>query len=607
MIRVLPPHIANKIAAGEVIERPASVVKELVENALDAEATRILVEIEEGGKRLIRVTDDGLGMGPEDLKLAFAPHATSKIHDVEDLFQILSFGFRGEALASIGSVARCSILSRPAGEELGHRVNCVRSEVEGPIEAGGPEGTVIEVRDLFFDTPARRKFLKSDAAEIARISETLTRLVLPLTHIDLELRHNGRKVLKAEPADDLESRLVRTFGRELKGKLLPIAGKTDGATLKGFIALPDVARGNSTRQFLYVNDRSVRDRSLAHAVQRAYEGFLMPKRYPVWFLEITIDPELVDVNVHPAKSELRFRQRGPLFSMIQRAVQGALEAARPTPEVELAAPTAGPAAMSASEASSATRPAWSRPYSSGVSTGASAPDVVAEVAGLFPAPAPRADAVPLAPSAAPETSAAPEAQSEPGPGSGRFMQIHSSYILVEDEEGFYIVDQHALHERRLFEQMLAASGREEAEPARQNLLIPEVIELAPAEVARLDALSAELEAFGLVVKPFGGNSVAVEAVPAALVRTPPRKLLEAVLGANEDEEGHALAEFEHDRLAHRACRAAVKFADRLGDDEIRDLLAWERSSAQSAACPHGRPTRIRITLAELERRFYRKE
>jgi DNA mismatch repair protein MutL len=602
MIRILPPHIANKIAAGEVIERPASVVKELVENCLDAEAKRILVEVEEGGKRLIRVSDDGLGMAPEDLKLAFAPHATSKIHDVEDLFQILSFGFRGEALASIGSVARCSILSRPPGDELGFRVTCERSVVEGPVQAGGPEGTVIEVRDLFHDTPARRKFLKSDAAEIARISETLTRLVLPLTEIDLELRHNGRRVLKTEPADNLERRLVRTFGRELEGKLLPIEGKTDGASLRGYIALPEVARGNSTRQFLYVNDRSVRDRSLAHAVQRAYEGFLMPKRYPVWFLELTIDPELVDVNVHPAKSELRFRQRGPLFSMIQRAVQGALERARPTPEVELAAPVAPWKNLRSGYESSADGASLS-PLDFSARE-------VAETRPLFDAPLPRADGVPLAPhpeSAARAAAAESAASDRFGLDSGRFMQIHSSYILVEEEDGFYIVDQHALHERRLFEQMKGKADAAHGGGARQALLIPEIVELPPAEVARLDALASSLDAFGLVVRPFGGNAVAVEAVPAALVRTPPRRLLEAVLGADEDEEARALGEFEHDRLAHRACRAAVKFADRLGDEEIRDLLAWERSSPQSAACPHGRPTRIRITLAELERRFHRKE
>ncbi|MEZ6195721.1 MAG: DNA mismatch repair endonuclease MutL [Planctomycetota bacterium] len=589
MIRVLPTHVANKIAAGEVIERPASVVKELVENSLDAGARRILVEVEEGGKRLVRVTDDGDGMDAADLALAFAPHATSKIEDVEDLFQILSYGFRGEALASIGSVARASIFSRRRGEDLGHRVSCEKSRPGEVREAGGPEGTEVEIRDLFHDTPARRKFLKSDSGEIARITETLTRLVLPLVEIDLELRHNGRRVLHVEPAGSLEQRLVRFFGRDLEGSLLPVEGKTDGASLRGFIALPEVARGTSTRQFLYVNERSVRDRSLGHAVQRAYEGFLMPRRYPVWFIELTIDPELVDVNVHPAKAEVRFRQRNALFSMVQRAVTDALERARPMPRLELPdEAAAGPTGTAP------TREAWS-PVRGEVAEPAPRPFVEQER--LFASPAPRSDAAPLAPPELPSRLRADE-------DAGRFMQIHASYILVEDREGFYIIDQHALHERMLFERLLAAPGEE---GASQRLLVPEVIDLPPDELARLDAMRDELAAIGLVVSPFGGSSVAVEAVPVELVRTPPRRLLEAVIGDDEDETLGALREIRRDRLAHRACRAAVKFADRLDEDDVRQLIEWERSSPKSAACPHGRPTRVRITLAELERRFHRKE
>ncbi len=611
MIRILPPHIANKIAAGEVIERPASVVKELVENALDAEATRVLVELEEGGKKLIRVTDDGVGMGVEDLALAFHPHATSKIENPDDLFQILSYGFRGEALSSIGSVARATILSRRRGETLGHRIDCERSEVGAPHEAGAPEGTMVEVRDLFYNTPARRKFLKADGSEVARVTEIVTRLALARPEIRFEVVHNGRKVLRCEGAEDIESRLVRFFGKELDGKLVPVAEERDGLSLRGFIGLPSVAKPSASRQFVFMNDRYIKDRSISHAAAQGFEGFLSSRRYPVFFLYIDLDPKTVDVNVHPTKVEVRFRDRNLVFSAVKRAVARALAIARPMADLGGSIP-AGPAARprvehekeAAADAEPAGERRWAQPSASAIP--AARRERVAEMeAGLFglvPSETVRSQPAPSGERCRHE---GPRPAPAAGPGAFRFLQIHASYILVEDDEGFYIVDQHALHERMLFEKIWRRV--EEGAPDSQRLLVPEVVELSPAERERFLAMKDDLDAIGFVIEPFGGDSVVVQSLPQDLAKRGARKLLETMLGAEEEGFDLPLRELRRDVVATMACRAAVKFNDRLSDAQIRELLLWERGAESSAACPHGRPTRLRITLAELERRFQRKE
>ena len=599
MIRVLPPHIANKIAAGEVIERPASVVKELVENSLDADATRILVEIEEGGKKLIRVTDDGRGMGPEDLGLAFHPHATSKITEPDDLFKVLSYGFRGEALASIGSVARAVITTRQEGSECGHRISCEQSRTSPVVEAGSPCGTIVEIRDLFYNTPARRKFLKSDSGEIARITEVVTRLALARPDIKVDLTHNGRKVLSLDRASSEEERLVAFFGRELKGALLPIHHEQEGLVVRGFIGLPRVARGSSNRQYIFLNERFIRDRSLSHAVTTGYEGFLSGRRFPVFFIYLDVDPETVDVNVHPTKAEVRFRDRNRVFSGIKRSVNLALQQSRPMGELEMTTPEAS-AARTAPAATAAPSPPLSPTRHEKVDRLKQElfPDLPQEVRECSPE-----SESSLLPPKLPAASAQPK---EDGGGIPlRFMQIHRSYILVEDEDGFYIIDQHALHERMLFEKIWARVGQ--GEVLSQRLLVPEVIELSPAERERLAGLSDSLADLGFVLTPFGGNAIAVEEVPLELYRSSPGKLVETLIKDEDLTFGQGVQDLKRDVVATMACRAAVKFNDRLSDLQIRELILWERRAVSAAACPHGRPTRIRVTLKDLEKQFLRNE
>ncbi|MFT7619888.1 MAG: DNA mismatch repair protein MutL [Planctomycetota bacterium] len=604
MIRILPAHIANRIAAGEVIERPASVVKELVENSLDASATRITVEIEEGGKKLIRVTDNGSGIGEEDLKLTFHPHATSKIIKPEDLFEVLSYGFRGEALASIGSVARASIVSRITGQPDGYRIECERSETSEVIEAGAPEGTTVEIRDLFYNTPARRKFLKSDSAEVARTSEVLTRLCLARPDIKVDFKHNGRRVLSVDAAKSEEDRLIKFFGKELKGKLLPIHAEMPGIIVSGFIGTPEVARPSSNRQYLFLNERFISDKSLSHAVSMGFEGFVMGRRYPVFFIYLDIDPSTVDVNVHPTKAQVRFRERNQVFSAIKKAVSIALTESRPTGTWSFTKPQEAEAVAAAPIA-----PVEFRPTRHERVEGMKA-ELFPELANQLRECSPEFETrttPPIEAGSAPveyfHNTPVPVEPTEVAPL--RFMQIHKSYILVEEKDGFYIIDQHAMHERMLFEQIWQRVGR--GEQLSQRLLIPEVIELSPAELERFRGLADELQAIGFVLSPFGGTSIAVEEVPIELARSSPGKLVETLLRSDDHTLGAGIKDLKRDVVANMACRAAVKFNDRLSDAQIRELLIWEQSSSESSACPHGRPTRIALSMKDLERQFLRNE
>ena len=627
MIRVLPEHVANKIAAGEVVERPASVVKELVENAFDAGATRVTVEAEEGGRRLLRITDDGEGMSPDELPLAFAPHATSKIRDTDDLFHVASFGFRGEALASIGSVARASITSRRPDAKLGARVTCEASELGDVLDAGSAYGTIVEVRDLFYNTPVRRKFLKSASAEVARITDVLTRLILPRPDATLRFVHNGRKVLAVEAVESFERRVLDLFGHELDGKLLAVHRSRDDMAVEGFIGLPDVARATAARQYLFLNDRTIRDRGIGHAVTRGFEGYLLPRRHPVFFLKVTIDPSLVDVNVHPTKTEVRFRDKDAVYGRVYRAVRDALEQARPMASLGRLGRTSVREGGDEIDTGMTTQPSsqqsviWS-PSSTGAS-GADSAEGGGVTSGVSPTSSspsssstgfsssskspPSRTPLPMRPS---PTISGKACSDRPRVDAGaeeriRFLQIHDSYILVEDGEGFYVIDQHALHERMLFEKILAQAN-DATEVPSQRLLVPDVVDLAPAEREHVLAAKDELAALGLVLGSFGGSSVAIEAVPLEFAKAKPQRLIDAVLAVEEEKAATGFTDVRRAFVAGMACRAAVKFNDRLSDDAIRTLVEWERSTVDSAACPHGRPTRLRVTLQELELRFLRK-
>lgn len=594
MIRVLDAQVANKIAAGEVIERPANAVKELVENSLDAGATCIAVELTEGGKKLIRITDNGEGMNVEDLRLAFMPHATSKIATVEDLFRVVSYGFRGEALASIGSVSRASIFSRQPGLPLGSSIECRQGVLSEIHEAGGPEGTVIDIVDLFHNTPARRKFLKRDAAEVARVTEVLNGLLLARDDLSISFTHNGRKVLNATSVNDITERVVGLFGSELRDNLITVDHTTNGIHVRGVIGKPEVARASANRQYLHLNERIIRDRGLQQAVVRAFEGFLLPRRHPVFFLRIAMDPQDVDVNAHPTKIEVRFRDKKSVFSAVHRACKQALSGIehgfRPRGLGHIAATSAG-IDVNPSAPVSRTAPL----FDAGVGGG----DRVGEMQARLESGR-----------GVSQTAATGPRKCSDGPMLSpspvrRFLQMHDSYILVEDDEGVSFLDQHALHERKLFEELMERAERGDAES--QRLLIPAILEASAAEVAMLMANQEDLASFGFEVEPFGETAVAVHAVPVDLAHMDPQRLMDAVLSIDDEQTSTGFADIRRSLLAGIACRAAVKFNDPLDDAAIRSLLDWEQDNPSAAACPHGRPIRLRVPLSELERRFQRKD
>ncbi len=582
-IAELSLHVRNKIAAGEVIERPASVVKELVENALDAGASEIEVELEEGGAKLVRVSDNGAGMGPEDLALAFLPHTTSKLRDVGDLDHIASLGFRGEALASIGSVSRAHIVSRLADEPTGHEIFNEGGQIRGPLEAGARKGTSVEVRDLFYNTPARRRFLKRPATELARSVDLLQRLALAHQGVGFVLSHDGRRVFDVERGMDLGARIRRAFGADTADALLAVEAQHGSTRLTGFLLPPRLARRDTQRQMWFLNGRVLRDRLLARALKEAYHGTLLEGRAPVAFLHLVLDPAAVDVNVHPAKAEVRFRDEralmGFLIASLRAVVRGADLA---TPGVRLLE-RAG------------------RRLESGAFRELSGDLGAAE---LVPTPRARPAAGELL--ARERPALAPEEQAWTQPAVLRdVLRVADTYLVRATGEGLEILDQHALHERVTFERLLAelASGGIEV----QRLLLPELVELTREELALVAERAHLLAEVGLLVEPFGPTTAAVHGMPARLRHPDAEELLNAVLAALESGDGvPSAARLLEDTLASRACRSSVMAGDLLSDSEVQALLQRAAAIPHDQTCPHGRPTRVRFTLADLERAFGRR-
>ncbi len=589
VIRVLRPEVQNQIAAGEVIERPYSVVKELVENALDAGATRLRIEIQAGGRELVRVTDDGAGFEPDDLPLAFASHATSKLHELRDLEHIASLGFRGEALASIGSVARCTIKSRRRERDEGWQVECNGGQESTPQPCGCPPGTMIEVRDLFFALPARRRFLKTPGAEKARIEELLRELALARLDVDWTFVADGKDALRLPAGQSLLDRFAVCFGKELQRGLLPVARSFGAVHIEGLVGEPDLARRDGRLELLYVNGRHASERSVLFAVRQAYREFLMGGRFPIYALMLAMPPDQVDVNVHPRKAEVRFLESRRVAGSLYETVRGALQAR-------------GHGVVSAGGI--VVDPDLPRARSG---FPASLPD-------LF---APRLPIAPGGPTVPPpivvrEPGAAaafvPAAIVRPNPFAGavpRFLQVHDLYVVLAAPDGLLIVDQHALHERVVYEQ-LRQQHRARAVTV-QRLLAPAVVELAPGEKAWVLDAQAVLQQGGLEVDDFGPGTVAVHAVPAVFHRADPGRLLRAVLPIDGDgEAGERLEEQLVERFHSMACRAAVMSGDRLGQAEIEALLATAATLEHPHNCPHGRPTVLTFTGAELERYFRRR-
>jgi DNA mismatch repair protein MutL len=716
-IRKLPASVVNKIAAGEVIERPASVVKELVENALDAGAGRIDVTVEQGGMALIRVSDDGCGIPPEELELAVASHATSKLATEEDLFRVRTLGFRGEALASIAEVSHLVLRSRPAAAAVGAELAVTGGQLGRPVPCGGPPGTTVEVRNLFFNTPVRRKFLRSTQTEMGHVAEAFCRLALGACDRHFSLTHNRRLLYDLPPVCDLKQRIAALFGEEVVRDLIAVESRDEQVRLWGYVGHPNQTRANNRMQYLFLNGRHIRDRSLQHALAEAYRGLITTGRYPISFLTFEMPPELVDVNVHPTKLEVRFQDGGRLYSQLLGTLRTRFLKADLTHRLEPAASVAGgrpgatphPAAdelraelvawakgqlapplqavpgptvsqplqaahtvsppppasgtplrlVPVAPAPSPALPAPSLPSeqvqggdrptraaegtAEAVAVAAAERRVIAELGMSFgqseraqcpssggPLAYPDQRPLPAASDASPQPSPAwpdeaagrAEEESIAGPrpstapqrlpltsatgtaGRVAALQVHNRYLVAESEEGVVVIDQHALHERILYEQLRAslAGGTLES----QRLLIPEPVDLTPAEASGVLESAELLARLGLEVEPFGGDTVLVHSVPALLSGAHPgellRSLAELLLSRDRPPEGRDLL----DGLLHQlACKAAVKAGDPLHPEEIAALLAQRHLAADAHHCPHGRPTALVLTRQELDRQFRR--
>lgn len=628
-IAVLSEVVRNQIAAGEVIERPASVVRELLDNAIDAGASRIQVDLEEGGARMVRVTDDGLGMIPEDLGLAFEAHATSKLRTPEDLDHIASLGFRGEALASMASVARCSIRSRPRGADAGAEITEEGGRRGKITPAGMPEGTIVEVRDLFFNTPARRRFLKREQTELSRCTEVVQRVALahPADEtgqggIGFVVMHGGRRVFDVEPGMDLLARIRRVFGDELASELEPVEASMGSTRITGYVAPPRFGRRDARRQMWFLNGRPMKDKVLTRVLKDAYRGVLIDGLQPVGFLQLWMDPDSVDVNVHPAKSEVRLRDERSLFGFLVKALKEAVmrtnmatpgesmidrlrrREGRPMQRETL--PDPGPRSAGAASA-------WiPRPEgSSGAGGGA-----VGE--GYIVREVPPREGVP---------SAAFGASGSPTEGSGSggalggdgapadqwatvddlrgpYIQVDRTYILRAVPDGFEIIDQHALHERLTFEELRreVKAGKVEV----QRLLTPELVDLTQADVQLVTVHQDALRRIGLELEPFGDKTVAVHGLPARIRRPDPEAIVRDVVDVIARTGKAPDAEDVQEEVLHRtSCRSSIMAGDTLDESSIRALLERARDAGMDQTCPHARPTRVKFTLADLEKAFHR--
>ena len=588
-IRVLPETVVNRIAAGEVIERPASAVKELVENALDAGARRIEILVRDGGQAEIAVTDDGQGMTADEIVLAIERHATSKLPG-EDLSRITTLGFRGEALPSIGAVARLSLTSRARGAASAWAYS-VEGGHKGEVRPAALEaGTRVEVKDLFFATPARLKFLKSSRAELAHVEEVVERLALANPQVAFALSNGEKEILRLPAAADRLARISAVIGREFADNAVPISAMREGIHLSGFAGVPTFNRPTAQMQFLFVNDRPVRDRLLLSCLRGAYRDLMAGDRHPAVALYLEVPSEVVDVNVHPAKTEVRFRDPGLVRGLVIGAIRHALAAAG-----HRAATTVGAAALAALRPQSGPARNFAYPTSGGRSVFSRG---LAEAALDFHAPLAARDADSPTPSA--ET---PEAAEYPL-GVAR-AQVHETYIVAETADGMVIVDQHAAHERLTQEKLKRALAN--GGVARQGLLIPEVVELSPAAAGRIAARAPEFAELGLVLERFGETAVVVREIPALLGEADVKGLIRDLAEElAEYDAAHALKARLDEVAASMACHGSVRAGRRLNGAEMNALLREMEQTPLSGQCAHGRPTYIELKRADIERLFGRR-
>ena len=583
----LPEDLANQIAAGEVVERPASVVKELVENAIDAQATRITITVEYGGKKLVRVEDDGIGMDPDDARLCLERHATSKIKRADDLGAIVTLGFRGEALPSMASVSHFRLRTRARGSNSGTEIRVNAGIIESVVEAGGPEGTLVEVADVFYNLPARRKFLKSDAAEAAQISRFVTQLALCYAEVGFALISAGRQVLSLPPVASLSDRLYQLYGD--RQDLVAIDREFGGLRLHGFIAA--LAEQGPVRgpQHVFVNRRIVKDRTIAHAILDSYSVATNKERRPEVHVFLDIPPDRVDVNVHPTKAEVRFRDQSMVHEMVRRALGDALGKG-PAPELTLHTSDVlpgrplQPSIPGALQGASFTSRWASGAGPAGWAGGADVVGQTGEGGGPGFAPSP-----PALPAVRPMIA---------------LGQFRDTFIIAMDDEGLCIIDQHVAHERVLFERIMQRLTTENLES--QGMLVPMILELPAAERNALISRADALAKFGFEVEDFGGDSIKVTAMPALL----PRDECDAALRALADDldgldRGLRLEDSLKQIAATTACHAAVKANYPLTLEKMHHILEELRATAYSTVCPHGRPVMLRITRREIEKNFDR--
>lgn len=644
-IHVLPDQVANKIAAGEVVERPASVVKELLENSLDAGADDIRVEAEGGGRRLIRVADNGSGMLRDDALLALERHATSKISCVEELECIATLGFRGEALPSIASVSRMTIETRAAEEPCGVRVEVAGGRILSVSDFVRPPGTTVTVRDLFFNVPARRKFLRSEQTELAHIASLVTHYSLAHPGRSFELVHDGRQLLAAPPVATAAERVFQIFGAETLEELIELEPRSAAEgrfTLSGFVSRPQVQKTNRNSIFLFVNRRLIRDRLLLHAISAAYANLMPPSAFPFALLFLDCDPGEVDVNVHPSKTEVRFRAASLVHDFVRDTLREALVASRPAP----AAPPPSPSPRGTSQ------PAARLPYSeftqaledfrlAGIQPEKprsvlpelelAAPPAPQPRLDLQPAPAsalPAPDGPPLSAPAAPPKDAdeyaagratrVPDTHStipdglafDPAPSMAALErariigQLHDSFILAAGPEGLWIIDQHVAHERILFEKFLERLTRGRVE--QQRMLLPLVLTLTPAQEADYQRIAAELERAGFETEPFGRRTIAIKAAPADLPPQSVEQVIFEILEIAEAEMRRATAEdFRRALAASLACRAAIKINTRLEPEKMEWLVRELARTRFPMSCPHGRPVALCYSSRDILRAFHR--
>lgn len=599
-IRVLDPHVVNQIAAGEVVDRPASVVKELLDNAIDASPTRITVELEQGGIDLVRVADDGAGIAPDQLPLAIHPHATSKVRTASDLDTIGTMGFRGEALASIASVSRLMFRSRRAGDESAHQIPVEGGEVSDVTPASGPIGTSVSVRTLFYNTPARRKFLKTPRTEQGHCVEQARTLAIAHPTIGFRVVADGREVFDVPPNQQPRQRALALVGNELDEQMVEAhADAFDdrrGLALWGLVGLPVLARATNKGQHVFLNGRPIRDKTVAHAIKEAYRGLIEPGRHPLAVLMIEMDPGAVDVNVHPAKIEVRFRDGSMVHKAVYQAVRDALRRADLTPSAHV-------------------------PETSGAHATSTAPTFSARFERASPAPSapfPYAEMKRAVDTQRPYEAPAPvyEPEALPMPKrSDSVLQVHNSFLVTQDEGGMVIIDQHALHERVMFEKLRERLDTGNLET--QRLLAPAVVETTTTRAALVDDLAPLFERLGVELTALGPATVGVAGFPSFLFEkgVEPEGFVAELLERAEDE-GYADLPEEgtddgrretalHEVLDMMSCKAAIKAGDRLSETELNELLRLREQVERSSNCPHGRPTAIRLSIAELEKQFGR--